>query len=210
MTRDRFSRYMAWVGLLLGGATIAIQFCDTIIARMANGYSFGEAVIYFVSFLTILTNTGVVLTYASAVFETPRLDWFRHSATRAMFAVLILVVMVVYHLLLSDRVIPDLLSVVLDKILHYAAPILYLIWWVIHPRRGDAASYRQIPNMLIPPAIYLVWVFLRGAVVAEYPYPFLDLTQKTVGTVVTNLSVIIAGSCLFFALAVFIDKRLSR
>ncbi len=208
MNRHKIATFLATLGLLIGGATVVVQFFNTITLRMANGYSLGASVLYFISFLTILTNTGVFLTYASALFPRARLGWFRKPNTRAMFAVLILVVMVVYHLLLSNREIPDLLSVVLDKFLHYVAPILFLIWWATHPR-ADAASFTRLPMMLMPPALYLLWVFTRGAVIGEYPYPFLDLTQKSLATVVTNLSVIVGASLILFAVAIWLDRRLA-
>jgi hypothetical protein len=61
------TRIMALAGLLLGAGALILQFSLSIPASMANGASLGRAVLLFVLFLTIISNTVLVLFYLSAL-----------------------------------------------------------------------------------------------------------------------------------------------
>ena len=61
------TRPLALIGLFLGAFALTLQFSLSIPASMANGASLTKAILLFVSFLTIISNSGLVLIYLSAL-----------------------------------------------------------------------------------------------------------------------------------------------
>jgi hypothetical protein len=117
--------------------------------------------------------------------------------------------MVFYHLILAETWDPQGLSLVCDVTLHYVTPLLYLAWWLLCRRHG-ALRWSDIPAMLVPPAIYLVWAMARGAVVGEYPYPILEANRIGYMLVALNVVMVLAGLTALCALAIGADQALAR
>ena len=71
-------------------------------------------------------------------------------------------------------------------------------------------KFSDIPIMLLPPTIWLIYAMIRGAIVTEYPYPVLEADRLGYGQVAINVLVILAGLTLLCAIVVAIDKALTR
>ena len=196
-------------GLGLGLSLLMLQFALTIPARMATGASVVASVVFYFSFFTVLSNIGVTLTYLASLTNWARLDWFRRHQTRTMFAVLILIVMLVYHFLLAGIWQPAGLFKLADIGLHYVAPLLYLTWWaMLH--RSEPLKLSQIGTMMAPALIYIVYVFVRGAVSGLYPYPFIDAGILGYNSTMINSLVLLVISAAMMALFIGIDRLLLK
>lgn len=198
-----------WAGLLIGAAALILQISITVPARLANGDSFVGALIFYFTFFTILTNLTLVLIYASELWPRQWLNWFRRPVTRGMMAAAITLVMLFYHFVLAATWDPQGLSLVADRLLHYLTPIFYLLWWMLFMRHG-VLKWADIPAMLVPPAIYLVYVMIRGAIVGEYPYPILEANRLGYATVALNVFGVLIGLAVLGAIVVVLDRLLTR
>lgn len=198
-----------WAGFGIGLAGLTLQFSISIPARMATGDNLGGALVYFFTFFTILTNLMLVLIYLSDLVAPRWLGWWRSPVTRAMMAAAILVVMLFYHFLLAGLWQPQGLFLVCDVTLHYVCPIVFILWWLfVTPHVG--LKIDNIPPMLLPPVIYVVYAMIRGAIVGEYPYPVLEANKLGYLQVAINIGALLVFFVLLCALAVWIDGLLAR
>jgi len=194
-------RLAATIGFLIAAAALLLQISLTITARLETGDSLIGALVFFFSFFTILTNLMVVAVYLSAITAWGWLGWWRDAWVRGMIAGAIFVVMLVYHVLLSGLVRPELWFQVADKMLHYLDPTYYVAWWLLGHKHG-ALRWGDLPRMLIYPLLYLVWAMGRGAVAGEYPYPFLAANTLGYEQVALNCIGVLAAFVLSFALVI--------
>ena len=200
---------MTWIGFVLGAAALILQFAITIPLRLSNGDSLGGAVVFYFSFFTILTNLLLVLIYSSELWLWPWLGWLRSPVTRGMLAAAITLVMVFYHFVLAPAWDPEGWALVADTALHYATPIIYLVWWVATVPHGQL-KWSDIPAMLVPPTLYLIYVLIRGAAIGEYPYPILEANRIGYGVVALNVLAVLIGLTAFCAIVIALDRRLGR
>lgn len=160
------------------------------LAVLAVGAQFGREVVLpgfspvnFFSYFTILSNSvaGLFLIGLALVpgRSRPRLgEWLRGAMT-----VYLATTGIVYAVLLDTGELGLTLPWV-NAVLHRVIPIVLLVdWLVVRPQRrvdyGKALAWIGIPML------YLVYSFVRGAVVGWYPYPFLQPAE--VGGVVGML-----------------------
>lgn len=202
-------RIAALAGFIVGLAALVLQFWLTVPLRLANGDSLVGAVIFYFTFFTILTNLALVLVYLSALVPAARLGWFRAPVTRGMVLAAITLVLLFYHLVLAGLWQPEAWFKVADVTLHYVTPCLYILWWFVFQRHG-ALRLSDIPLMILPPAIYLVYAMVRGAIVAEYPYPILEAHKLGYLQVALNVLLVVAGLVLLCAIAIGMDRLLGR
>jgi len=206
MTRQQAA---AIVGLVIVSAALLLQFGLTIPTRMATGDSLIGSLVFFFSYFTILTNLMVAAAYLSALTEWRWLGWWRTPWVRAMIAGSIVVVMIVYHLLLAGLVRDEFWWQLADRTLHYVDPLLYVIWWLLAVPHGSL-KWGDLPRMLVYPGLYLVWALGRGAVVSQYPYPFIDVSAHGYGQVALNSLGVLAAFVLVYAAVIGIDRWLGR
>lgn len=202
-------RGLALIGFLVGSAALILQFSLTIPASMANGASLPAALVRFFSFYTILTNLTLVLIYLSELVKWRWLGWFRSPITRGMMVGVMILVMAFYHVLLSGLWVPEGLFKVADVTLHYVTPVLFALWWLTAQRHG-ALRWAAVPLMLLPSLIYIVYIMVRGAMIAEYPYPILEAHKLGYGTVAINILAVAVALAVLFALVTALDLLLAR
>jgi hypothetical protein len=198
-----------WIGLIVGLAALVLQFSLSIPLRIGNGDNIFGALVYFFTFFTILSNIMVVLVYASDLWPREAMAWFRSPVTRGMTAAAITLVGLFYHFVLASTWNPQGWFKVADVSLHYVTPIFFVLWWVLFVWHGKL-KFGDIPVMLLPPVIWLVFAMIRGAILNEYPYPVLEAHKLGYGQVTINILVILAGFTLLCAIVVAIDRALSR
>lgn len=201
---------LALLGSLIGGATLLAQFFLTLHLAQAGGYSFGGSIVFFFSFFTILTNILVFLCFASEFLHNWSIfAFFRQPSVRSAVAVYITVVALVYIFILQHLWDPRGLSKILDLLLHYVMPALYLLFWLLFARGGEA-RWIQALHWLIYPVAYGAYVMIRGAFTGLYPYPILDAGRFGYAIAFRNLGLI---CLLFLAVSLFViavDRRLGR
>jgi hypothetical protein len=198
-----------WAGLLIGAGALILQFSLSIPLRMSNGDSLTGALIYFFTFFTILTNIMLVLVYASELWPRQSLAWWRGPVTRSMMAAAMILVCLFYHFFLAGTWNPQGPFKIADIMLHYVTPILFVLWWALFVWHGKL-KFGDIPQMLLPPTIWLVIAMVRGGIVGEYPYPILEANRLGYGQVTINILIVLAGMTLLCALVVAVDRALTR
>jgi hypothetical protein len=198
-----------WIGLLGGAAGLVLQFSLSIPLRMSTGDNIGGALIYFFTFYTILTNIMLVLIYASDLWPRESLRWWRSPVTRAMMAAVMILVCLFYHFFLASTWNPQGWFKVADVTLHYVTPIFYVLWWLLFQWHGKL-KFGDIPIMLLPSTVWLIYAMIRGAIVTEYPYPILEAHKLGYGQVAINVVAVLAGVTLLCAVIIAIDRALTR
>lgn len=112
------------VGLYLDFSVIA----GTMVASAQNPVprSLPSMLVYYWTFLTNLSNTGLLLIYLADLTASRWLGWFRHPVTRAGMAGIMALVMFFYHFMLAPTL-PELPQAITisNILLHYVTPVLY-------------------------------------------------------------------------------------
>jgi len=134
------------------------------------------ATVRYFSFFTILSNllVAMVATSAATGGDWAPLRFWRRPRVRGLAALSIAVTCLIYATVLAGQWHPQGPQLVADRTVHYVVPFLYLFWWVALLPHGSL-RWRDALHWLLFPLVFLVWTLLRGAVVHEYPYPFLDV-----------------------------------
>lgn len=192
------------LGFAIGGFAVILQFFLTVNARMAAGNSLFEALTFFFSFFTILINIAAFFVYAAHLFPG-RFTLFAGPLMRGTIAVAIAIVGLVYATVLANIWQPQGLFWLCDTLLHYVAPVVYVVWWITNGRSGTL-GYADIPKMLAFPLVYCAYAVARGLMTGKYPYPFLDVGKLGSGTVTVNL-LIVAALFLVISLATIAFDR---
>lgn len=174
-----------------------------------------DLLVYYWTFLTHLSNLGLLLVYLSTAVGWRWLGWFRQPVTRAGLAGIIALVMVFFHVMLAPHYSFAGPVVVSNFLLHTVTPLAYLAWWLLGAH--DEIRLRDVPVMIIPGLAYVAWALLRGLVVGEYPYTILDPTFALPGGqaqgylgVAIGVAVILILVALFDMGLVLVDAFLAR
>ncbi|MFC5583653.1 Pr6Pr family membrane protein [Nitratireductor kimnyeongensis] len=193
-------------GLVVGLLALVVQFTLTIPASMEAGRSLVGSIVHYFSYFTILTNILVVLVHLAALSGAPR--FFKKASVRAGVAVAILLVGLVYWLLLSAIWEPKGLFLICDVALHYVAPALYLVWWLLAGTDGSL-SWRHLPLWLAYPLLYVTYVLVRAPIAGEVPYYFLDARLNGWPSVLVYLAVILLTFAFLGRIAMLVDRLIA-
>jgi hypothetical protein len=188
---------------------LVLQIFLTVSSRLAQGDSLVGALVFYFTFFTILTNLMVAAVYLSELVTWRWLEWWRRPWARAMTVATIVLVMLVYHFILSGLADFAGWFLVADRFLHYVDPTMYALWWLLLQPHGKL-RWGDLPKMLIYPLVYVVWAMARGAVLNEYPYPFLAADKLGYPQVLLNCLGVLAAVVVLCALVIGIDRALGR
>ena len=191
-----------WVGL-------AIQQYLIFYSRWSSGASLLGGLINFFSFFTVMTNTlaAVVLSYALIKRESAAKRFFLAPAVSGGIAVSIAVVGLAYSLLLRHLWQPEGLQFIADELLHDVMPVLFLVyWWRCVPK--GTLQLKHIGAWVIYPLVYFAYVLLRGHLLGQYQYPFIDVDSLGYPQVFVNAGGILVGFVLIALAVVGLDKLL--
>ncbi|TIT79044.1 MAG: hypothetical protein E5W56_07215 [Mesorhizobium sp.] len=204
-------RFLQIAGLVAGLIGLVLQFAITIPASMATGRGLLGSIVFYFSFFTILTNVAAVLVHASLV-SPAGYAWFPAFAgkrMRAGVAVAMTLVFIVYATVLARLWAPEGLFFICDVLLHYVAPLIFVLWWLIASADGST-RWRDISWWMIYPLAYFAYALIRAPFAGEVPYPFLDVAKNgAAGVAVSALAItaLFLGLCV---LAVFADHGIGR
>lgn len=206
--------FLALAGLSAGVLGLAIDgweiFPSVMVQSATNplARSLPDAFLYFWTFFTHLTNLWLVLTYGAVLGGWKLLGWFGRPVLMASAAAFITLVMIFYHFMLAPTLDMHGALAVATWLLHYVAPVIYLVWWALFAPHGGL-RFKHIGLMLLPGIGYVAWVLLRGAVVGEYPYDILDAGKLGYGGVAIGVAVLLVAVSVFSVMLVFADKQLA-
>ena len=201
-------RYVA-AAALAGWVGLAIQQYLIFYSRWESGASLMGGLINFFSFFTVLTNTlaAVVLSYALVKRPSAAQRFFLAPAVSSGIAVSIVVVGVAYNLLLRHLWQPEGFQFIADELLHDVMPVLFaLYWWRCVPK--GQLRLTHIGLWVIYPLVYFGYALLRGDLLGQYQYPFIDVSTLGYPQVFVNAGGILTGFVLIALLVVGMDKSL--
>lgn len=201
-------RYVA-AAALAGWVGLAIQQYLIFYSRWEAGASLMGGLINFFSFFTVLTNTlaAVVLSYALVKRPSAAQRFFLAPAVSSGIAVSIVVVGVAYNLLLRHLWQPEGFQFIADELLHDVMPVLFaLYWWRCVPK--GQLRLTHIGLWVIYPLVYFGYALLRGDLLGQYQYPFIDVSTLGYPQVFVNAGGILTGFVLIALLVVGMDKSL--
>ena len=191
-----------WVGL-------AIQQYLILYSRWTSGASLLGGLISFFSFFTVLTNTlvVVVLSYALVKRDSGAKRFFLAPRISSAIAASIVVVSLAYNLLLRHLWSPQGFQFIADELLHDVMPLLFVVyWWRCVPK--GTLRLKHIAGWVIYPLVYFGYVLLRGHMLGQYQYPFMDVDSLGYPQVFVNAGGILAGFIVIGLVIVGLDKRL--
>lgn len=158
------------------------------------------------SYFTVWSNVVVALA-AALVLAAPAT---RNRTIRALHLtalVMITVTFLVYWTLLA-RTSPDVFTVT-NLSLHFFSPIVTVVTWLV---AGPAhwLSPRLLPWVAVIPSVWVVYTFIRGAILHVYPYGFINLVTTSVAEVAIFVAVTLAAALLIGFGYCMLDRRLPR
>lgn len=208
--RETLGRLLALLGLLIGAGALLAQFPLTLSLSMAAGRTLLGSVVFFFSFFTILSNLLAVFCFAAHVFSRCRhLAFFSGPKVATAVALYMLVVAIIYIVILEGLWAPTGLMRVLDTLLHYVMPALFLVFWFAFVPKG-ASAYADIPRFLAFPFLYGVYAMIGGALTGEYPYPILDAGKLGYPAALSNMAAIVVVFALLSVVFVVVDNWMSQ
>jgi len=168
-----------------------------------------ESLLRFISYFTIITNTLVALFFTTRVFgaDQKRLALFHQKATPMALTSFILVVGLVYQFVLRNLWAPTGLQMVVDELLHTIIPILMYVYWLMFCSK-TTVEWKQLSKWLLYPLGYVVFVLVRGHFSGFYPYPFLNVLELGLGSVLLNSCFVLLLMLLIMAALYFLGKLL--
>lgn len=202
------ARIAALVGALVVGVSLALQLFLIIRNMTAEGASAAEAVWRYFAYFTILTNSFIFLVLARAAWKPESRTGLNAQRVELMAATSIAFVGIVYNLLLASRWDPQGLQKIADVGVHDAAPVLFLVFWLLRPRGG--LSWRDGLFAALWPASYCFYGLVRGAMDGFYPYFFMDPSTTPWAQVALNVSGLCAAFIIGALVLVGVDHALSR
>jgi len=214
----RLAKVLTWLGLANGLVALILLFLvffpqaltGTDAANNGVGTSgivrpWPLALLFYFSFLTQLSNIGLVLTYAADLTSWRWLGWFRKPRTQAQFVSLIFLVGAFFNIVLAPLVDFEGSFGVANVMLHTIAPLLYFAWWWLragmHPLRWIDALW-----MLVPLTIYGVYMMVRGAILDDWPYEAFDADAVGWPSAIVSLIATLVGTGLVALIVVLINN----
>lgn len=194
-SRPGLATLAAGIAAVAWGALV-LQLWLTLGIVIGQGRGVGMGLVVYFGFLTVLTNLVSALV-VSAHVAGPGFPGYRRltsPVTLTTAAVAITIVSLVYFLILRHVWKPHGLQFAVDAALHYAVPLLMVVFWALAMRPGTLA-WRDAPWLFAYPLAYLAYVFLRGEVFGLYPYEFVDVLKLGYGATLRDA----AGMLLAYA-----------
>lgn len=202
------ARWLAAIAFGVAVGSLVLQYALSL--RLASATEgLGLATLRFLSYFTILSNLLVALATAGALWGGASGGFFRRPAVKGAVALYIGVTGLIYFSILRHLWQPQGAQWWADTGLHYGSPVLYVAWWVFGVRHSGL-PWRTVLLWLAFPAAYLLWTFLRGAWVHEYPYPFIDIGQLGWVATLRNAAGVLTLFVGLGAVLVAVDRRLAK
>ncbi|MEG5266623.1 Pr6Pr family membrane protein [Pseudomonas sp. JDS28PS106] len=205
------SRWYARIAACLGWAGLAIQLYLIFLGRWADQASLLGGLVRFFSFFTVLTNTlvAVALSCALSTGQSAGHRFFRNPVICGGIAASIALVGIAYNVLLRHLWQPQGWQWIADELLHDVMPILFVLYWLLFVPKG-ALRFRHLAIWMLYPIIYFGYVLLRGSVIGDYLYPFIDVGTIGYAKAVVNALGVLSGFVLIALLVITADKSIAR
>lgn len=168
----------------------------------------GARLLDTLSYFTIWSNVVVAVSVTLLALHPGR-DTLLRRVLRLDGLLMIMVTAIVYQVLLAPSVDLTGWSLLTDPILHVVTPLLTMLVWLVWGPRGWI-TLRLVPAALVVPALWVVWMLGRGAVIGSYPYDFADVSTLGYGTVLRTLALILVFALVVAGTLWAVDTLLRR
>jgi hypothetical protein len=184
---------------------MALQYTDFVLGK--DFWAVVWSTVDFFSKFTIEINLLVALVTGAVALG--RGDVMSRPALTGGTCLYSLISGVTYALLLRDVYHPEGLILVAIILLHYAVPTAFAVYWLLFVPKGELRPI-HIAAWLVFPSAYVAYSLARGAVIAWYPYPFLDVAAVGYPAVLQTVALMILGFSLVAVLLIAIDRLMGR
>ena len=209
--QSKFSKIFIAIGAIIATLAVLLQLYVIIENRVM---SIAQTLIKFFSYFTIISNIMVAICFTTLSVK-PISKWghfFSKAQTVTAINVYILVVGLVYNMVLRWLWSPKGLQLMADNLLHVVVPIWFLIYWIAWIPKVNL-QWKNVFYFLIYPAVYCVYILVRGAISNQYPYFFIDAAKLGYPQVALNCTVLLVVflvlSLLHIGLAKLMHKKVS-
>lgn len=201
-------RHFAALVATIASMALLLQYV-LLVGGTSDAAGVADVTVRFLSYFTILANTLAACVAGSAVIDPGGQRVFSRPGVRGAVALYIGVTGIIYVTILRHLWQPQGAQWWADTGLHYATPLLYVAWWLFAAGHG-ALQWRDAARWLLFPLAYLLWTFLRGHWVGEYPYPFIDVGALGMAMVLRNAGAMLGLFVMLGLLLVLLDRTLAR
>lgn len=192
---------------LLGWFAVIAQFILMLENRVT---SIPETVVRFFSFFTILTNTLVAIYFTVVGFiKNQEFKSINNAGILTAITIYIFMVGLIYQIALRHVWEPQGLQLVIDELLHSIIPILVIIFWCLY-EKTTLVMYSQQLKWAIYPLTYIIYILILGNFSGFYPYPFVDVTNLGMYTVLINSIVLLLMFLMISTLFIFIGRAIIK
>ena len=171
------SRFVALIVGVLALAALRGQF-DALLEPVAS-QAVAQKLWFMAGYFTILTNLAV-----AAVMLAVAGGWKISGSVAAGLLVSIVMVGLIYHLILARLWQPQGLAWWANQALHTAVPLAFCGWWLAFADKE--VGWADLPKWLIWPAVYGIYVVVRGMLTGYWPYPFVNVETLGAARVAVN------------------------
>lgn len=174
---------LALLFALTGWFAVVTQY---VLMLQNNETSLAETTIRFFSFFTILSNILVAGYFTSQVLQKKE----NRPGFLTAVTLYITVVGLVYNIVLRSIWTPTGIQKLVDELLHSVIPVVTIIYWAMYEKKS-AVQWKQIPGWLVYPAVYFIYIIVRGNFSGFYPYPFVNVTELGIARVFMNAGILV-------------------
>jgi hypothetical protein len=173
--------------------------------------SVAETTVRYFSYFTILTNIVVAVFFTAHLLgsNSSLKRFFQKPGIVTAVTLYITIVGLVYQFILRQSWNPQGFQKVIDELLHSVVPAVAIIYWFLYEDKTKP-QWKQVPAWLIYPALYLVFILIRGAFSGFYPYFFVDVTNAGYSKVMVNSCLLLLAFSCFAALFVVLAKSMAK
>jgi hypothetical protein len=204
-----WQRMLLWVWLASSAVGVGIWHVRRLMAAPVSEWLTEH--IITLSYFTNLTNTLIVVMAASLLSGRGRLArWFSQAPVQSAFSLYILFVGLAFWFVLGGPT--DVESWVLwipEATAHSLSPLLGIVWWAGAVVPGRLRLWHPVA-WLVYPVAYLGFWLVRGPIVGEYPYFFIDVDELGYAGVAVWTGILVAGFLVLGLVMWVVDRLRSR
>ncbi|QIL39353.1 hypothetical protein G7074_08735 [Pedobacter sp. HDW13] len=163
------------------------------------------------SFFTVLTNLCVAICLVSLLLfkHTALGHFFSKPSTQTAIAVYIFLVALVYNIALRGLDQPTGWHSLSNELLHVINPLLFLIYWIAFVDKTKL-EYKQTIGWLVYPLLYVIFIVIRGYLISQYPYPFINVAKIGYPKAILNTIIILVVFWILSLIFVFTGKKTAK
>lgn len=158
--------------------------------------------VFYYSYFTVLSS--LAFSFGSLiVLIKPQYHSTAISVLRVNGVVGIVITGLVYNVMLRSLYHPNNLTLrITTECLHVVIPMLGVIGWLCFEQHHRLTK-KAMGYAVIPPIVYIIYIFIRGSLTGFYPYPILNVDLIGYRQVLINIAVM-AVMFLFFMMLMYI------